>query len=96
VRRKLTASDADGSHHGMGSDMENCPTETMEPAETTQKPEPSGVAASATPDVIPACNFLTESEQKRLRRIRKDRRNGFMVSAPDVDFLLGVIDKANQ
>jgi len=80
----------------MDSDTANFRTETTLPAETTRKPEPSGAAASATPDVIPACNFLTESEQKTLARIRKDRRNGFMVSAPDVDFLLSVIERSNR
>jgi hypothetical protein len=63
----------------------------------TQKRIASGDALPViASDIIPACNFLTESEQKKLRRIRKDRRNGFMVSAVDVDFLLEVIGRSSR
>jgi len=96
VKKRLTASAADGLHRGMDSGTANFRTETTVPTGTTQKPEQSGVAASATPDVIPACNFLTESEQRTLARIRKDRRNGFMVSAVDVAFLLEVIERCSR
>jgi len=94
VKKKETGSDADGLHRGTESDTENFRTSTTEPTATTPRREQSGVAQNAMPDVIPACNFLTESEQKKLARIRKDRRNGFMVSTRDVDFLLEVIRRA--
>lgn len=91
MRKKEMASAATGLLPGTESGTANFRTETTEPAATTQRPEQSGVAVSATPDIIPACNFLTASEQKNLARIRRDRRSGFMVSVQDVDFLLQVI-----
>lgn len=39
---------------------------------------------------------LSPDEAKLLARIAKDRRNGFMVSARDVDFLLEIIERLNQ
>ena len=43
-----------------------------------------------------AVRRLTADEQRTLARIAKDRRNGFMVSAPDVDFLLEILERSNR
>ena len=52
----------------------------------------SGVAANATASATRARSSpLSDADEKRLFRIARDRANRFMVSAPDVDFLLDVI-----
>jgi hypothetical protein len=39
---------------------------------------------------------LSAADEQRLHRIRKDRANGFMVSAPDVDFLLEMVERLSR
>ena len=93
------ADDATNSPRLTDSDMESLRTSlAAEELEATKKAMCSGVAATAT-----ATNFtsdhslrLSEEEERKLSRIRKDRANRFMVSAPDVDFLLEILERLNQ
>jgi hypothetical protein len=86
--------DAIASRRGTDYSTESCPTANTVPIETIPKTELSGVVGRviqlATPD---RSSPLSDAEAKTLARIRKDRRNGFMVSAVDVDFLLEVIER---
>jgi len=98
VKSSKTENAVTGLARGMDRDTESsCTSSQARMEDPTQKRIASGDALPViASDIIPACNFLTESEQKKLRRIRKDRRNGFMVSAVDVDFLLEVIGRSSR
>lgn len=86
--------DVTGTLHGMDSNTANSHTAGTEHGETTPRPTLSGVAGIAMRNVIAAhSSRLSAAEARTLARITKDRRNGFMVSACDVDFLLEVIGR---
>ena len=89
------ASDATDSPAGMASAKATCPTSSTAPkVQATPTKIVCGAAATATASNIPARSLpLSADEAKNLARIAKDRRNGFMVSAPDVDFLLDLIGR---
>jgi len=48
------------------------------------------------PDAQDRSSLLSADEARRLARIARDRANRFMVSAPDVDFLLDVIVRLSR
>lgn len=89
--------DAIASRRGTDYSTANCPTSATEPTATTPRTEFSGVAASATKSATPdRSSLLSAAEEKNLARIAKERRNGFMVSAVDVDFLLEILERLNR
>lgn len=89
------ASAAENSPPGTVIDMENLRTEsTARTAEPTRPRIRAGLAGSITAPTssTPDHNsLLNAAESQTLARIAQDRRSGFMVSGPDVDFLLEVI-----
>ena len=50
-----------------------------------------GTATARTNSTPDHNSLLSAAESQTLARIAQDRRSGFMVSGPDVDFLLEVI-----
>lgn len=97
MKKSETESAATDSPHGTDSSTGNLATGSTEPIEMTPRMELSGVAANATSDATPARSLpLSEEERKRLWRIARDRANRFMVTAPDVDFLLDVIVRLSR
>ena len=82
----------------MESEKATCRTSSTEPkGKEMLTATSSGVAASATSDGTTARSSpLSADEAQRLARIRKDRANRFMVSAPDVDFLLEILERLER
>ncbi len=80
-------------------DMESLRTSSAADAqEATRLRIRAGVAATAT---AASCTVdrnlpLSAADEQRLYRIKKDRANRFMVSAPDVDFLLEILERLNS
>lgn len=97
MKSSTTASAAINSPHGTVIDMESLSIASPAPtAEVIRSTTASGDAEAnrdATPGAITRAHSsrLSEADEKNLERIRKERRNGFMVSLADVDFLLNVI-----
>jgi len=90
------ADDATNSPRLTDSDMESLRTSlAAEELEATKKAMSSGVAATATAIscTLDRSSPLSADDEQRLYRIKKDRANRFMVSAPDVDFLLELIER---
>jgi len=88
-------SDATDSPHGTDSATENSPTwSTEEEAELTARQIASGPVETVTENITPVpSSLLSDDEQKRLARIRSDRRSGWMQSAGDVEFLLEIVKR---
>jgi hypothetical protein len=88
--------DATNLPRGMVIDMGSCHTLATAPTEMTRSNLSSGVAASATASATPdPSSPISADEGQRLARIARDRANRFMVSGPDVDFLLDVLARLN-
>lgn len=86
------ANDATNSPSLMVMDMESYRTTHTEPTATMSKRRLRGVVGNVTAPGTPGHNSRRSADERmRLERIRADRMRGFMVSAPDVDFLLEVI-----
>lgn len=87
------ANDATDSPDGMVIDMESCSTSRIARAEgQTLRPTCAGHAGNAIGIDTQAHNSrLSAEEQKQLARIARDRANRWMISVPDVDFLLELI-----
>lgn len=97
MKKSATESAATDSPHGMDCNMGSCPTGSTALSVTTQPTTSFGVVETAIASAIPARSSpLSADERKRLFRIARDRGNRFMVSAPDVDFLLDVIVRLNR
>ncbi len=96
VRLKSMDDDATNLQPGKDSTTANLPIwSPEEEAELTRRQIASGPASAITENICTQdrSGALSAAEQRSLARIRKDRRNGFMVSAPDVDFLLEAIER---
>ena len=78
---------------GTESEKVTYPTSNTEQRDQAMSiPTCSGAVGRVIPLATPDRSLqLSDAEARTLARIRKDRRNGFMVSAVDVDFLLEVI-----
>ena len=90
------ANDATNSPPLMVLDMENLRTSKPEAAGAlTRSRIRAGVAEIATAKSCTSgsSSRLSDAEQRLLARIAKDRRNGFMVAATDVDFLLEILGR---
>ena len=77
-------------------DMESLHISKPKAAEDQTPPKtPSGLAGHAieTCSMSGCSSHLSAGEAQRLARITRDRRNGWMVSVVDVDFLLDVIGR---
>jgi hypothetical protein len=84
--------DATASRRGTDSSTANYPTASTGHIETIPKTDLSGVVGRVIPLATPDRSLpLSDAEARTLARIRKDRRNGFMVSAVDVDFILELL-----
>jgi hypothetical protein len=90
------ANDATPSPRSTVIDMENLRTSSDADApDPTRQRIRAGVAATATETNSTADRNspLSVADEQRLWRIRRDRANRFMVSAPDVDFLLELLER---
>lgn len=91
------ANAATNSPPGTVIDMENLRTESTAAAEErTRRRIRAGLVGSATAQTSSTpdrSSLLSADETRTLARIAQDRRSGFMVSGPDVDFLLEVITR---
>lgn len=90
------ADDATNSPPLMVLDMENLRTSKPEAAAALTRPRiRAGVAEIATAKSCTSgsSSRLSDADEQRLYRIRKDRANRFMVSAPDVDFLCELLGR---
>lgn len=91
------ANDATTSPPGTVIDMGSLRTESTAPTvELTRRRIRAGLATTATAPISNTpgpSSRLSADEARMLARIASDRRNGFMVSAVDVDFLLEVIGR---
>jgi hypothetical protein len=102
VKSSATESAATATRRGLELDMESLSTSLPAPTvEATRLKTVSGdaeAATDATRDVITQdrSSPLSADEEQRLYRIRKDRANRFMVSAPDVDFLLEIVERLRR
>jgi hypothetical protein len=97
VKKNETENDATGLPHGTDSSTESSVTMSTEPFAMTPKLAQSGVAENATAsDTQARSSRLNVADEQRLWRIRKDRANRFMVSAPDVDFLLEILERLDR
>lgn len=93
------ANDATNSPHLTVMDMESLRTLSAADAQDqTRLRIRAGVAETATASscTVAHSSPLSADEKSRLWRIARDRANGFMVSAPDVDFLLDVIVRLSR
>ena len=94
-----TESAATDTPRGLESSTESSSTSLPAPMLVpTPSPTRSGdveivTAASSTPD---RSLLLSGDEGQRLARIARDRANRFMVSGPDVDFLLDVLVRLSR
>jgi hypothetical protein len=97
-----TGSDAISLPRGTDASMENlCILSPVLTADLTRSQIANGavvVAMAATPGatIQASCSPLSADDERRLARIRKDRANRFMVAAPDVDFLLEILERVNR
>jgi hypothetical protein len=97
VKKSETESAATDSPHGTDSNMENSATGSTEPIEMIPRTELSGVVGRVIPLATPARSLpLSDEERKRLWRIARDRANRFMIAAPDVDFLLEIVERLGR
>ena len=90
------ADDATNSPRLTDSDMESLRTSTHAVEEGAIRPRiRAGHVATATANACTSdrSSPLSADDEQRLARIRKDRANRFMVSAPDVDFLLEILGR---
>lgn len=69
------------------------PTEAATPSTTASGDVEDETVVTPDATTPGSSSPLSDAEAKTLARIRKDRRNGFMVSAVDVDFLLELIGR---
>jgi hypothetical protein len=75
------------------------PTSSTEPrGQATSNPTFSGVVRDATPLDTQAHSgaHLSDDERLRLAKIKRDRRNGWMASFDDYDFLLSLVERLNR
>lgn len=93
------ANDATPSPHSTDSATGNSPTSQAAdvPAVIPQKIR-CGVVdpVTGTNSTSGPSSPLSADDERRLARIRKDQANRFMVSAPDVDFLLEILERLSQ
>jgi hypothetical protein len=91
------ANAATNSPPGTDSTTASCLTNATEPIETIPRTEFSGVVGRVIPLATPDRNSpLSADEAQRLARIARDRANHFMVSGPDVDFLLDLFTRLSR
>ena len=84
--------DAIASRRGTDSSTASSPTGSTDHIETIPSMDLSGAVGRVIPLATPDRSLqLSDDEARTLARIRKDRRNGFMVSAVDVDFILELL-----
>ncbi len=93
------ANAVENTHRGTVIDMENCRTSSAaDVAGPTCPKTASGLATTATAPCATAGHNspLSDAERSKLAKIRRDRRNGWMASFEDFDFLLGVVDRLSR
>jgi hypothetical protein len=94
VKKAEMENAATASPRGTDSSTVSYPIESTAPNVTIPIPLRCGVVGNVIAgDTQAHSSPLSDAEAKMLARIRKDRRNGFMVSAVDVDFLLELIGR---
>lgn len=84
---------------GQAGITENSPTSSPAPTEeATMQPILNGPAGHVIDQSATSArsSLLSADEARNLARIARDRANRFMVSGPDVDFLLDVIARINR
>lgn len=97
MKKSETENDVENLPRGTEFSTANCPTESTEPIEMTPKLASSGAVEHVIARAIQARSLpLSADEKSRLWRIARDRANRFMVTAPDVDFLLDVIVRLSR